>query len=251
MQHLHATYTLGLLFLHFIQGLRQSCYYHFKHGKNWHLTREGTNAIQTWMKKCCKYLGIQIHITGSPQDDPVLFAANHISWLDIVGLSASFPLVFVSKSEVTHWPIIGSLAKNSGTIFIKRGSLSALSHTLRNINHSLNAGRNIVIFPEGTTTDGHKVNHFHSGLFEAASHGGHAVQPVSINYIRGHSIDPIAPYIGDDNFITHLYRIIRSGNTQLYIHFLGVFDTRKFSRRQLANECRESIVKYRQCLAYE
>lgn len=251
MRHFYATITLGLLFSHFIRGLAQTRYYRFKHGKDWHLTREGSNAIQAWMKKSCTYLRIHIHITGSPQDGPVLFAANHISWLDIVGLSASFPLVFVSKSDVNRWPIIGSLAKNSGTIFIKRGSISALNGTLRHISHSLSAGRNTVIFPEGTTTGGHTVNRFHSGLFEAASHGGHAVQAVSISYRRGHALDPIAPYIDEDTFIPHLFRIILTRNTRLYIHFLEAFDSRNFTRRQLANECRERILTYRQSLSFE
>lgn len=130
-------------------------------------------------------LGIRWHAQGIPHHGPGVIAANHSSWLDILALNACRPLVFVSKAEVAGWPGIGWLARATGTVFIRRDRAEAEAQVdlLRN---RLQAGQRLVIFPEGTSTDGRRVLPFRPPLFQALFAPdlpkGLVVQPVTLNW---------------------------------------------------------------------
>ena len=139
----------------------------------------------TWYhRRCLRLLGVELEVTGTPSHaHPTLFVANHGGYIDISILGALIPGSFVAKSEVGTWPLFGWLAKLQRTVFVdrKRGS----THTQRDdIVSRLQDGDNLILFPEGTSSDGNRVLPFKSALFSVAAletgHGPLVVQPVSV-----------------------------------------------------------------------
>jgi 1-acyl-sn-glycerol-3-phosphate acyltransferase len=116
-------------------------------------------------RRVCALLGVRLHVTGAiAHDRPVLVVANHVSWLDITVLSAVAPVSFVAKREVARWPLAGQLARLQRTIFVDRERRSSVGATAAEIGRRLAAGDAIVLFPEGTSSDGNRVLPFRSSL---------------------------------------------------------------------------------------
>ncbi|MBB5321535.1 lysophospholipid acyltransferase family protein [Marinobacter oulmenensis] len=162
-------------------------------------------------------MGWQITVHGQLSDGGnALFIANHISWIDIPALGSIQPLRFLSKSEVARWPVIGWLARQGGTLFIQRGARQARA-VRENIIHRLEQGESIVIFPEGTTSSGIAVLPMHGLLMSTAGAAGVPIQPVTIGYRRDLRSDALAPFIGDDTFQGHLWRLLKKAPTRIEI----------------------------------
>src|SRR5690348_9915346 len=111
----------------------------------------------------CHLFGIRVSVVGRPASGGVLMAANHTSWLDIPILSAVWPLSFVSKAEVNSWPFFGTLARMQRSVFVRRERAQSLANR-QNIRERLLEGDALVIFPEGTSSDGNRVLPFRSAL---------------------------------------------------------------------------------------
>lgn len=153
-------------------------------------------------------LGFRVNIRGARPEGTVLLVSNHISWSDIPILGGVLPLRFLSKVEVRSWPVIGWLAEQAGTLFIRRGGGQAQA-TRGQIADTLRSGQSVLVFPEGTTTLGITVLPFHSRLLSAAIDAKIPIQPISIGYRRDNHPDHLAPFIGDDQFEQHLIRMLR------------------------------------------
>ncbi|MDA8587147.1 1-acyl-sn-glycerol-3-phosphate acyltransferase, partial [Rhodobacteraceae bacterium] len=139
-----------------------------------------------------RIVGLPITHKGSPMSEPGVIVANHSSWLDIFALNTAGPLFFVSKSEVSSWPVIGWLARASGTVFISRDRKEAKSQRLI-FEDRLRAGHKLLFFPEGTSSDGRRVLPFKPTLFAALFSpelSGLSVQPVSVVYHTAQGQDP-------------------------------------------------------------
>ncbi|KMQ75217.1 lysophospholipid acyltransferase family protein [Marinobacter subterrani] len=175
-----------------------------------------------WARFCfrwaCRCLGLDIHQHGAPADTNVLFVSNHISWTDIPILGSLAPTRFLSKAEVGQWPLIGWLAREAGTLFIRRGGGQA--RRVRNqISENLKAGESVLVFPEGTTSAGLTVLPLHGLLLKAASESNTPIQPVTISYRRAGRPDHLAPFIGDDDFHRHLPRMLRQPPARVDVVF--------------------------------
>ena len=136
-------------------------------------------------------LGLQIKVDGSPiKTERALFVANHISYFDIIAIGSIVPGRFIAKQELSTWPVFGILAKLTRTIFISRSSSSALKQ-LQLIAHLLSKSERLILFPEGTSSDGRKVLPFKPSLFEAPIQADAIVQPLTIRYekINGMPVD--------------------------------------------------------------
>ena len=168
--------------------------------------------------------------------------ANHVSWLDIPVLGAQTPTTFVSKSEVRSWPLIGWLAVLLNTIFLERGAHQA-SACARQVGDRIKRGLSVVIFPEGTTTDGRGILPFYPRLFAAAQNPGIWIQPVALRYLDQDQPCPVAPFVGDDALIAHLLRILRQPRLVVEVHFLDAFPAEGLSRKDLAEGCRTAIAE--------
>lgn len=164
-------------------------------------------------------LGFRVSLKGQLPREPVLLISNHVSWSDIPILGGVVPLRFLSKSEVRAWPLIGWLAEQAGTLFIKRGGGQA--HAARDqIAETLAGGQSVLVFPEGTTTIGITVLPFHGRLLPAAIEAGVAIQPISIGYRRDDHPDHLAPFVGDDRFESHIIRMLKEPavNVEIILH---------------------------------
>lgn len=163
-------------------------------------------------------LGFRVRQQGAISSEPVLYLSNHISWSDIPVLGGQSPLRFLSKAEVGRWPVIGWLAGQAGTLFIKRGGGKSL-HCRQEIASTLEKGQSVLIFPEGTTTSGLTVLPFHSRLLWAAKDAGVDIQPISIGYLRDGQPDHLAPFIGDDEFQSHILRMLKRPSVEVGVIF--------------------------------
>ena len=160
--------------------------------------------VQAWSLRMLALLGITLELHGQPpRSGPVLLVANHISWLDILVMHAACYCRFVSKADVRHWPLIGTLATGGGTIYIERESRRDALRVVHHMAESLQAGDVVAVFPEGTTSDGVDLLPFHANLIQAAVSAHAPAQPVALSFIetatRAPSLTPC--YIGDDTLV--------------------------------------------------
>jgi 1-acyl-sn-glycerol-3-phosphate acyltransferase len=182
----------------------------------------------------CNLIGIRVQVHGEPLSGGGLLLANHSSWLDIIILSGICPLAFVAKSEVNSWPLFGFLARLQNTIFVRRGEKRRTLTDRDTLRTRIKSGDTIVIFPEGTSSDGNRVLAFKSALLSAAElslgdenkDGTHTlVQPVSIGYVANYGIPmgretrPSYAWYGDMDLLPHLWGAFASGPLDVAVEF--------------------------------
>ena len=170
-----------------------------------------------WCATVCRILKVEIETVGEPGADTRLWVANHISWLDIIALGARHPLLFVAKEEVAAWPVMGYLARRLGTLFVRRGDAGQTAAIAEQMAWQLRQGRQLMLFPEGTTTNGERVLRFHAKLLQPAQLAHVPVQAVGLEY-QGEA-RTYAPFIGDDAFLPHLLRILTLERIPLRLHY--------------------------------
>ncbi len=207
-----------------------------------------------------RVLGFRVRVHGAMASRaPVLFVANHASYLDIPVLSALIPASFAAKAEVAGWPVIGFLAKLQNTIFIERRA-TQIEVQRDFLRAQLAKKRNLIIFPEGTSTDGLKVLPFKSSLFSITEEGladiGLAVQPVSI-VCTGLDGMPMTrgwrsfyAWYGDMTLVGHLWNVLKLGHFTVDVIFHPAVRPQDFSdRKALAQYCHQQVAcGIEQCL---
>lgn len=193
-----------------------------------------------WHRRLLAIFGLRLRVEGVPLREPHITVANHVSWLDIPVLGALEPTRFVGKSEIRDWPVAGWLAQAAGTFFLRRGRGGA-APLLDRLVPFLQARGSVVIFPEGTTTDGTEVRTFHARLFSAAIVSGCRVQPVTIQYSLSGDGENIAPFIGDDSLGAHILRLLQSPGLEVRVLY-GPPLQPTVTRDELAREA-ESFVR--------
>jgi 1-acyl-sn-glycerol-3-phosphate acyltransferase len=196
-------------------------------------------VVRWWHGRLCRALDLEVEVSGNLAPGALL-VANHVSWLDIPVLGARGPVQFLSKAEVRDWPLVGWMAAVAGTLFIARGAHQA-GGILDLIGEHVRAGVPVVIFPEGTTTDGRAVRRFHPRLFAAAQRAGLRVQPIAIRYGADGDPDPIAPFVGDDDLVSHLLRVVAHPGLTVRVRLLPPLESGMTDRRSLAEQCRQAI----------
>ncbi len=214
-----------------------------------------------WHRVACRLLGIRIHVHGSLEKRrPLLLAANHASWKDILVLGAVADVVFIAKSEVGEWPVFGVLAKLQKSIFVAREQKRKAGHQVNEIANRLTGGEIVVLFPEGTTSDGNRVLEIKSSLFGAAAAAvpqvpGQVVhvQPVAIAYTRvygmamGRYHRPIAAWPGDIQLVPHLMGVLKAEAIDVEITFgdtieFSTGDNRKVLSATVAAQIRRMLI---------
>jgi lyso-ornithine lipid O-acyltransferase len=193
-------------------------------------------------------LQLPLMVTGAPMMQRGALVANHSSWLDIFVLNAAQRVYFVSKSEVEGWPLIGWLARATGTVFIARKGTEAKRQQAL-FEARLRAGHQLLFFPEGTSTDALRVLPFKSTLFAAFySHGLDEIlqiQPVTVVYHAPRGQDPrYYGWWGEMDFASHLLKVLatlRQGRVEVIFHPpVAVADFT--SRKALAAQC-EAVIR--------
>lgn len=192
-------------------------------------------------------IGIRYRVRGCPMRQRGALVSNHVSWLDIFALNACQNVCFVAKAEVGRWPLIGWLARATGTVFIARDPKAAKDQQVL-FEARLRAGHRLMFFPEGTSTDGFRVLPFKSTLFAAFySHGldqRMLIQPVSVIYHapEGRSAR-FYGWWGDMSFAPHLLKVLaqfRQGSVEVVFHPPVAVDAFP-SRKGLARHCEDEV----------
>lgn len=206
-------------------------------------TRIDHRAIRAWSGGLLRVFGFRVARSGVPLQGPVLFVANHASWVDIVVLHSQRTMGLVAKREIAAWPLVGWLARRSGTIFHQRGSQESLGGVLHEMLARLRAGRAVGVFPEGRTRDGREVGPFHARIFLAAVEAGVPVQPVALCYGRGACAQTIVAFQPRENFLGNFLRLIGEPARVLEARFLApILPGDTDGRRRIAEIARERIV---------
>jgi 1-acyl-sn-glycerol-3-phosphate acyltransferase len=200
-------------------------------------------AKQRWCRRFLGILGVELTVTGSPVDAPVFLVSNHVSWLDIPLIASQRHLYFLSKAEVGDWPLIGTLARAMGTLFIKRGSGESGRKALE-IADRLKRGHTVLVFPEGTTTDGTSLRRFFPQLFDAPLMADVPVQPLAVRYLDDSGApDAAMAFIGDDEFHHHLWAMLLRSRIRVRLHFCDPVSAQGTDRKGLCEAAWEGIRK--------
>ena len=192
-------------------------------------------------------LGMRVSASGSLPNSG-LIVSNHLSYLDILFYAAVMPCIFVSKSEVLSWPVFGLLARCGGTIFVRRDRAASVDEVSSRMREALAAGIPIVLFPEGTSTDGSKVLPFYTALFEPAVQLGAPISSAAIAYTIEDATEAHLCYYGDITFFPHLLDTMgrRGIHGRLQFEAGGAaFENRKVAARQTW----EQVVSARRAIA--
>ncbi len=204
----------------------------------------GQRIVRFWHRGVLILLGIPLRTLGRAAQPPALIVANHISWLDIAALGALAPGHFVAKAEIAGWPVIGWLARQAGTYYIKRGDRKASADVAACMDAAFARDQSVLLFPEGTSTDGREVRPFHARLFATAITAGCPVQPVLLRYPDTTGAPhPAAPFIGEDTLLRHLWGLLRArGEFAVEVRFLAPELPTGLTARALATQARDVIV---------
>jgi 1-acyl-sn-glycerol-3-phosphate acyltransferase len=201
----------------------------------------GSRLTRLWHQAIISTLGIKLKIIGNRENANVLFVPNHLSWLDISILGALVPVHFLSKAEITGWPFIGMLATRAGTLYINRGGRNAAEEANKVMQQILEKNHNVVLFAEGTTTDG-DLRKFHGRLMQSAIDAKSIVQPVAIFYPdETGKINRKILYTGNMHFISSAFTIFSLKKIPVEVHFLPPVQANGKTRGELASYCFDSV----------
>ncbi|HIJ61080.1 MAG TPA: 1-acyl-sn-glycerol-3-phosphate acyltransferase [Rhodospirillaceae bacterium] len=210
-------------------------------------------AILYW-RALVRVVGFEVVVKGTASPErPTLFVSNHASYFDIVVLGSLLPAYFVAKKEVGQWPGIGFLARIARTVFVDRRPRRSLDQRDEMVNRLAVMKDSLVLFPEGTSSDGSRVLPFKSALLSVAEAPladprGLAVQPVSVAYTRldgmpmGRHLRPFFAWYGGMELVPHLWTALGLGRTTVEVRFHTPVRLADFgSRRALADHCHQVV----------
>jgi len=215
--------------------------------------RAPRRVVRLWHRGCCRIAGLRVRVEGAPAvDGRTLFVANHVSYLDIVVLGSVVDAGFVAKSDVAGWPLIGLIARIGRTVFVQRraaycaGQCEALAERLR-------AGDSLILFAEGTSSDGGRVLPFKSSLFAAVERSPRnqaiRVQPVTIAYARlrgglpiDYALRSLYAWYGDMELAPHLWTVLGLPGAVIEVRFHPPLLAAEFgSRKALARHAERQV----------
>jgi len=202
----------------------------------------------------CQIIGLDVRMIGAvahktEDGRPVVFVSNHSSWLDVAVLGSRLPAAFIAKEEVGSWPVIRTIARLGRTVFVRRSRASTVRER-DDMHGRLAGGDNLILFPEGTTSDGSRVLPFRTAFLSIAempvTPGGlpPIVQPVSVVYDRlgglpmGRASRPLFAWYGDMEIGSHFWRLAQHKGLRATVLMHQPLDPLAFpSRKALAATC--------------
>jgi lyso-ornithine lipid O-acyltransferase len=191
-----------------------------------------------------RLLGLQVRVIGAlargTATRPVVFVSNHSSWVDVPVLGGVLDGCFVTKGEVARWPVVGSIARLGRSVFVTR-QRGSTARELDDMRGRLRAGDNLILFPEGTSSDGSRVLPFRSSFLavaEAAAGSSPLIQPVSIVYDRlgglptGRASRPVFAWYGDMDIASHFWRLGQHSGLRVTVLLHAPLDPARFPDRK-------------------
>jgi 1-acyl-sn-glycerol-3-phosphate acyltransferase len=202
----------------------------------------------------CRLLKLRIHTVGRPaQGQPTLIVSNHVSWLDIPVISAILPVAFVTKQEVASWPIVGPASRLLRSVYIDRTRRQQSGADSASIARRLIEGDPVVLFAEGTSSDGNRTLPFRSALVGAVAQvdASHQVllQPMSIAYNRWQGLAmsrrerPLIAWYGDLDFTPHIKAFVQRAVVDVTVTFGEPVPFRNGTDRKLVTRALEADVR--------
>ena len=196
-----------------------------------------------WANAVLRIMKVRLLVQGQPPDPPFCLVSNHLSYLDIVLFQSLTPCVFVAKSEVAHWPIIGWLARAIGTRFIVRTQKSDVVRVNSEVEQSLLDGEGVIIFPEGTSGKGDGVLPFKSAILGSVTNVGQPVTFASVSYRTPQGEPPAHLAVcwwGDMTFGDHFFNLLKLPSFEAIVVF-GNESVEATDRKKMARTLEEKI----------
>ena len=224
------------------------------------LKRDFFRFYNIFFKGLVRIFGIKIKVSGIIDQKKILYVSNHISYLDIFILGSIIKGIFVAKSEIKTWPIINKIAALGRTIFINRSKILSIKDQVNLLSNHFNTNQNIILFPEGTSSDGSKVLPFKSSLFslvELEQLREYKIQPISIFYskIDGMPVEkkfrPFFAWFGDMDLISHAWKFLGLGLSEVDINFHKPIKFCDFKDRKEASKFCQNLISEQLSLNYK
>ncbi len=202
--------------------------------------RERAAWLHRSSRRHLKIFGYAADVAGDIPQSGILIS-NHLSYLDILAISAVTPAVFVSKAEVRKWPLFGWFATIAGTVFVNREKRTQVGEVNQEIEQALGAGELVVIFPEGTSTNGDTILPFRTSLLEPAACGGHEISVGWLHYelADGDARNEVC-YWGDHAFLPHLLNLLGRKSIRATLRFKKFHRTTD-DRKELAKQLHAAV----------
>lgn len=224
----YALWLAGLPFAHLFPRL----------ARRWH----GFNFCG-WARASARIAGMRIEVRGEPPRGAFLLVSNHLGYIDVITIAACTDCVFVAKSDVARWPLIGFICRTIGIIFIDRARKRSIPETIQDIERRRRRGFGVVIFPEGTSSSGDEVAPFKPSLLELAASGGEPVHHVALEYetptgeVRAREA---VCWWGDMPFGEHVYNLLRMPGFRATVAF-GARPIVAEDRKELAERLHAAV----------
>jgi 1-acyl-sn-glycerol-3-phosphate acyltransferase len=200
-------------------------------------------VMRRWCAGVCRALAVQVELRGQPPGQACLLVCNHLGYLDIPVLGAHADTIFVSKSEVADWPVIGPLATLGGTIYVERARKRRLPSVIEQIRSALLRGDGVVLFPEGTSSPGDEVLPFRASLLAPAEELGLEVRAAGLSYATAAGDPPARQSVawwGNAEFAPHVLGLLRLREVRAVLTFAPE-PVRAGNRKELAQTLREAV----------
>jgi 1-acyl-sn-glycerol-3-phosphate acyltransferase len=208
-----------------------------------------------WLHQFCaraaRRLGVRIEAIGTPPARGAVIS-NHLGYLDIIAFAVLHRVVFCSKAEIEHWPVVGWMTTMAGTVYVARGRGGSALKAAEGMKKAADAGIPVVFFPEGTTSNGAQLLKFHSGLLAQALASG---EPVTAAFVTlgldedngpGVSVADDVCYWGERNMIAHIFKLLGLRGVRATIRFGEgpiVFSNDALHRKAAADEARAAVAR--------
>ncbi|MCS4533207.1 1-acylglycerol-3-phosphate O-acyltransferase [Neisseria montereyensis] len=182
--------------------------------RNQALITLGTTALQA--------VGAKLNVSTPPEHFQIsgtLLVSNHVSWLDIFAMSALLPSSFISKQEISNWPVLGKMGRNAGTVFINRNSRKDVEPINQAISEALRNGLNVSFFPEARTSPGLDTLPFKAALFQSAIDSNAPVQTVALRYYDHEGRRTQLPSYANTSLIKSLWRVVSMPQLHIRVDF--------------------------------
>ena len=200
--------------------------------------------LRTWGRLCCLVLGIKLEIKGDPPDPPFLLVSNHLSYVDVFILFSRLRCLFVAKSDVKTWPLIGFIIKTCGILFIDRHRKRDVPRVNSLISKNINEDQGIILFPEGTTSPGFEILPFRTSLLEFPAAHNFPVSYAAISYapivMDNNTVYEKVCWWGDTPFFVHFFELLKMKGFKAIIHF-GNESVIEDDRKRLAEKLHQRV----------
>jgi len=200
-------------------------------------------VLRTWARSCAATVGLRVTLRGRAPEPPFFLVCNHLSYLDVIVLMGVVDGTLLAKAEIARWPVIGFLARTSGTLFVERARRGDLRRVLGEIEAALADGRGVVVFPEGTSSAGEGVLPFLPSLFEAPLRARIPVHAAALTYrtpAGGPPAHQAVCWWGEMTFCDHLYALLGHSGLEAGLAF-GAEPVAAVDRKGLARAAHGAV----------